>query len=238
MIHKVALYVILVAAVAGGIYLVFFAPNIKQLYPELTPFAEKASFFGRGVRQKEQIICRRKQRGNQMRGRRSYPVFVALALVITIFASLARCEGKRCPEPVEGGCPELVEGTCFELAGSRYGISARLLKAIARAESGLNPSALNQNRDGSYDYGLMQINSRWSNVLSGDWLYITDPCYNVMVGAWILRGCIDRYGYSWDAVACYNTGKGLSELKGKKKGRALSYVRRVRKYLSVIGRRR
>jgi len=127
------------------------------------------------------------------------------------------------------------ENICFELAGSKYGISARLLKAIAKAESGLDPTAINQNPDGSYDYGLMQINSRWSNVLREDWVYITDPCYNVMVGAWVLRQCMERYGYTWDAIACYNTGVGLSDLKGKRKKHAHSYIQRVRKYLILTG---
>lgn len=137
--------------------------------------------------------------------------------------------------PRSGWCEENI---CFELAGSKYGISARLLKAIARAESGLDPTAINQNRDGSYDYGLMQINSRWSDVLSDDWIYITDPCYNVMVGAWVLRQCMERYGYTWDAIACYNTGKSLSDLKGKKRKHARNYIRRVRKYLILTGKKR
>ena len=36
MIRKVALYVILIAAVAGVVYMAFFAPNIKELYPGFT----------------------------------------------------------------------------------------------------------------------------------------------------------------------------------------------------------
>jgi len=120
---------------------------------------------------------------------------------------------------------------CFERAAKLYGISPMLLEAIAMAESEMNPEALNRNTDGSYDYGIMQINSRWKTTLKGDWFYISDPCYNVVVGSWILKRCMERYGYTWDAVACYNTGHGLSELRGKRKKHALEYVRRVRKYL-------
>lgn len=36
---------------------------------------------------------------------------------------------------------------CFEAAGVKYGISARLLEAIARGESHLDPHAINFNRD-------------------------------------------------------------------------------------------
>lgn len=96
---------------------------------------------------------------------------------------------------------------CFEEAGNMYGISADLLKAIAFVESGYRPDAINRsNRNGSYDFGLMQINSSWAGKLGHDlWMELGDPCQNVMVGAWILAGCIEHHGYTWDAVGCYNT---------------------------------
>ena len=94
---------------------------------------------------------------------------------------------------------------CFEEAGRGYGISPALLYTIAKVESNLNPGAVNRNTNGSYDYGLMQINSGWYATLGRDrWDRLSDACYNVHVGAWILRQCIDRYGYTWDAVGCYN----------------------------------
>ena len=96
-------------------------------------------------------------------------------------------------------------GFCFDEAGRTYGISPLLLRAIAEIESGLNPAAFNRNRNGSYDFGLMQINSFWAKILGiENWLLIGDPCNNVKVGAWILRQCIDRYGYTWEAIGCYN----------------------------------
>jgi soluble lytic murein transglycosylase-like protein len=51
----------------------------------------------------------------------------------------------------------------------------------------------------------MQINSAWLKSISvnaNDLL--GDACLNTMTGAWILRQCIDRHGYSWEAVGCYN----------------------------------
>lgn len=96
-------------------------------------------------------------------------------------------------------------GFCFEDAGQRYSMSPILLETLARVESNLNPSAINTNRNGSFDIGLMQINSTWMGRLNRraeDLL--SDPCLNVMAGAWILRHCLDAYGYTWQAVGCYN----------------------------------
>ena len=94
---------------------------------------------------------------------------------------------------------------CFEEAGKTYGISPMLLESIAKIESSLNPKAINKNQNGSIDIGLMQINSFWLKTLKLDAeKLITNPCYNTMTGAKILKQCIERYGYTWEAVGCYN----------------------------------
>lgn len=105
--------------------------------------------------------------------------------------------------------PVSAQAFCFEEAGSQYNINPQLLQSIARVESGLNPKAVNINKNGSADFGLMQINEAWLNVLHLNREYLlSDPCYNVMTGARILRACIDRCGYTWEAVGCYNaTGR-------------------------------
>lgn len=101
-------------------------------------------------------------------------------------------------------------GDCFQSAAQHYGLAPELLQAIAQAESQLDPLALNTtNRDGSWDIGLMQINSRWlplleSTGVSASQLY--DPCTSIWVGAWVLAGHVARYGYGWDAVGAYNAG--------------------------------
>lgn len=110
--------------------------------------------------------------------------------------------------------PFTVLAFCFEEAGAMYGISPRILWAIAKVESNFNPNARNWNRNGSYDYGLMQINSSWSNVLGGEiWQALSDPCINVKVGAWVLAQCIQKHGYTWDSIGCYNSA---SKIKGSK----------------------
>jgi hypothetical protein len=94
---------------------------------------------------------------------------------------------------------------CFEEAGKLYGISPALLWAISREESGFNPSAINYNRNGSYDYCHMQVNSVWaSEVGERVWGSLGDPCQCTITGAWILSKCIKLYGYTWQAVGCYH----------------------------------
>lgn len=94
---------------------------------------------------------------------------------------------------------------CFDEAGKKYGISPQLLRAIAKTESGMRPHAMNRNPNGSYDVGVMQINSFWFPKLglTADQLR-ADPCLNVMTGADILGRCIKSHGYAWEAVGCYN----------------------------------
>lgn len=123
--------------------------------------------------------------------------------------------------------PSICLGFCFQDAGREYAISPVLLESLARVESNLNPRAINRNGNGSFDIGLMQINSSWMGRLNRraeDLL--SDPCANVMAGAWVLRHCLDAYGYTWQAVGCYNarsSGKRIDyawrvfrELKGKR----------------------
>ena len=102
--------------------------------------------------------------------------------------------------------PAFASAFCFEEAGATYGVSPLLLWSIAKHESNMNPSAVGRNSNGTYDYGLMQINSTWAGALGRSlWMSLGDPCTNVKTGAWILSRCIRRHGYNWKAVGCYNS---------------------------------
>lgn len=96
------------------------------------------------------------------------------------------------------------------MAGDRYKINQKLLKSIALLESTNNPNAVSkQNSNGTYDIGLMQINSSWLDKLKLIGIDKNDlfhPCTNIQVGAWILAQEIVRFGYTWDAVGAYNAG--------------------------------
>jgi hypothetical protein len=105
----------------------------------------------------------------------------------------------------------LVVGTkaypfCFEEAGALYGINPQILRAIAKVESNFNPRAVNKNTNGTFDFGLMQINSSWAATLGKErWNSLGDACSNAKTGAWILSMCMNKYGYNWKAIGCYNS---------------------------------
>ncbi|MDR3432773.1 MAG: transglycosylase SLT domain-containing protein [Rouxiella aceris] len=115
---------------------------------------------------------------------------------------------------------------CWQEAGIRYGIEPDLLQAIGIVESNLNPLAHNLNKDGSYDIGLMQINSRNMPALKKfnitEQQLLANPCLSVMSAAWILAGMIRQKGYNWEAVGAYHAGYSPSRAHLRKR-----YVHRV-----------
>ncbi len=115
--------------------------------------------------------------------------------------------------------------TCVASASSHYAISSSLITAIIKTESNFDPKAINRNSSTSFDYGLMQINSEWLPRIEPmgytvDSLY--DPCTNIMVGSWILKQEIQRFGYTWEAVGAYNAGP-----SDKNKIRRATYATKV-----------
>lgn len=106
----------------------------------------------------------------------------------------------------------------FYKFGKEFNIPPLLLWSIAKTESGFNIKAKNINKNGSVDYGLMQINSIHEPKLNARNLSLDDlyrPEVNIQIGAMILRHCLDKYGFDYKALNCYN-GKVSNNLYSRK----------------------
>lgn len=98
---------------------------------------------------------------------------------------------------------------CFDDAATRHEVPPELLRAIACVESNFDRHAYNENRNGSYDIGIMQINSIWLPQLSRFDIvedHLWDECTNIHVGAWVLSQKIAAFGYTARAIGAYNAG--------------------------------
>lgn len=100
--------------------------------------------------------------------------------------------------------------SCWDTAARYQGLDPWLLYAVGYTESTHNEKIISRpNRNGTYDIGLMQINSSWLPELRKHGITqekLLEGCTSIYVGAWILSKSIKRYGYSWEAIAAYNVG--------------------------------
>ncbi len=96
---------------------------------------------------------------------------------------------------------------CLDDAAAFHRVNPRLLRVIAQHESGMRANAVNRNRNGSEDIGLMQINTSWLPTLSRYGIrreHLFNGCVSAYVGAWILASNVRRFGPNWKAVGAYN----------------------------------
>lgn len=97
---------------------------------------------------------------------------------------------------------------CFDTAAQYQRVSPKVLRGIAGIESQNNPRAIGRNKNGSVDYGIMQINSIHLKELRKYGVHRADlmnKCMNIYTGAWLLKQKMRKYGNSWKAVGAYHS---------------------------------
>lgn len=119
---------------------------------------------------------------------------------------------------------------CFKEAANKHNVPLNLLLAVSYTESRFKLGLSHKNRNGTRDYGLMQINSIWSKQakkMGYSWQKIkTNPCTNIMFGSHILKYNRKRMG-SWSAaIGAYNAGFGKTPKAKKRRQRYYQLVMR------------
>lgn len=109
----------------------------------------------------------------------------------------------------------------FVGAGEQYGVPPLLLKNIAKIESNLNPNAICINKNGTKDYGLMQINTIHLKRLNKQYgvteQMLMEPKINIYAGAQLLSKIIHQHGFNFESIGRYHSN--TEEFKKKWNGR-------------------
>ncbi len=103
---------------------------------------------------------------------------------------------------------------CMALVAHLYDLPPRVLPSIHRVEGGA-PGLVHHNRDGTDDYGVMQVNTRWLAPLSRytrtrvpivRQRLTAEPCYNIAAAGVILRTYLNEaHGSLMQAVGDYHS---------------------------------
>ena len=104
--------------------------------------------------------------------------------------------------------------SCMALVAHLYALPPRVLPSIHQVEGGA-PGIVHHNRDGTDDFGVMQVNTRWLGPLSRytrtsiDTVrrrLIAEPCYNIAAAGAIMRTYLNEaHGDLMAAVGDYHS---------------------------------
>jgi hypothetical protein len=103
---------------------------------------------------------------------------------------------------------QVCHADCFDDAARYEHVNPRILRSIAVVESHDNPHAIGHNKNGTVDYGIMQINSVHLKELKKYGIKRADllnECKNIYTAAWLYKQKVRKYGNSWAAVGAYHS---------------------------------
>jgi soluble lytic murein transglycosylase-like protein len=104
---------------------------------------------------------------------------------------------------------DAVAAQCIVQASSRYEVPELLLHAIIRKEGG-RMGKYSQNKNGTYDFGLAQINTSWLKKFATYGItpshLLNDTCVNVSASAYVLKYNWLRQHDWFKAIVAYNIG--------------------------------
>jgi len=96
---------------------------------------------------------------------------------------------------------------CINQAALHHHVPATMIISVMQIENGRNGDAI-KNKNGSYDLGVMQINTTWLSSLKKYGITRAglqhDACLNVDVGTWILAHSIAKSD-GWQGVGNYHS---------------------------------
>lgn len=99
---------------------------------------------------------------------------------------------------------------CAEYAGKHYDVSPYIVMAVIDIEGG-KAGTISKNTNGSYDLGVMQINTINLKEIKKtfpriDWRVLAyEPCVNIGIGTWLLSKRISEANNLWTGVGNYHS---------------------------------
>lgn len=108
---------------------------------------------------------------------------------------------------------------CINHAAEVFHIPATIIVAVMKIENGWNGAAI-KNKNGTYDLGVMQVNSSWLpklqkyDITQANLQY--DPCINVHAATWILAKGLAK-GEGWQGVGNYHSATPIHNQRYRQK---------------------
>lgn len=108
---------------------------------------------------------------------------------------------------------------CINQAAQLFHVPAMMIVSVIKIENGWNGAAI-QNKNGTADLGVMQVNSSWLKALKKYGITRKslqfDPCVNVHTGTWILaKGLAKDEG--WQGVGNYHSATPIHNQRYRQK---------------------